>query len=227
MQRIYKAKKTSNPLYNYKNVSNGIDYNWECFRNPHKKEQKKYLIMEQGGICAYCMQEITICNNKIEHIKPRSFCCNSEKLSHRNMLAVCKGFSDTDKHCDTFRGNLQPKEKQLMKINPLKKRHNYSTIIKFSDGKIYSLDKTINEEISKKLNLNCKSLIEKRKKVEEGYIEGLQIKRINESLKSCKKELLRLTQRKIPLKYRKYDEFCMVKINIIKERISIIISKRK
>jgi uncharacterized protein (TIGR02646 family) len=221
MQRIYKLTKISDPLQKYKITCNGINYNWDCFQNPLKREQKKYLIKEQGGICAYCMQIIDIQNNKIEHIKPRHFCSESEKLSHKNMLAVCKGISDSYKHCDTFRGDLQPK-KQVMKINPTKKKHNYNKNIRFNDGKIQCTDSTINKEISEKLNLNCKNLVEKRQKAEEGYIEGLEIKGFDGSLKACRKELLRLTQRKIPLKKRRYDEFCLIKINIIKERISII-----
>ena len=212
-------------MFRFKTQCNGLNYNWECFQNPLKKEQKKCLIAEQGGICAYCMQKVTIRNNKIEHIKPRHDCCNSEKLSHKNMIAVCNGISDTDKHCDTFRGNLSPNSKQTMKINPLKKKHNYRNIIRFIDGKIKCFDRTINKEISEKLNLNCDSLVEKRRKAEEGYIEGLLMKGFDGSLKACKRELLRITQRKIPCKKRKYDEFCTIKLNIIKDKIAIIKSK--
>jgi len=222
MQRIYKTKKISKPLSQYKNASKGINYNWNCFQKPFKENQKKILIREQGGICAYCMQKIEIKSIKIEHIKPQHCCRESEKLSHKNMLAVCQGTSDANTHCDTFRGELSP-EKQIMQINPLIKKHKYRQNVIFKNGELeYKGNKIINNEISEKLNLNCSSLVEKRQKTEQGYIEALQVRNFDGSLKSCKKELLRLTQRKIPFKRRKYDDFCTLKISVIKERISYI-----
>lgn len=220
MKFIEKSQSEPPALVDYRDASNGINYSWSNFRKPYKDDYRDYLLNEQGHICAYCMQAITAKVTKIEHLRPRHSCGNeSEKLSDKNMVAVCKGLTDRYKHCDTYRGNLKPVAKQKMKLSPLMKSPNCEEIITINDGILESSDATFNKELSEKLNLNCNGLVEKRRNAEQGYIEALIESGISWTKDLYEAELERLLQIGVPFKNRRFEEFCLVKMNIIKNKL--------
>lgn len=124
------------------------------------------LMREQGYICAYCMRRIPEKRGHpqatIEHIKPQSKCSEEEKMDYKNMLAVCSGNRDAKskdfKTCDARRGN------QDLFLNPLKS-DTLATIKYRANGKIYSDNTAIDNELNNVLNLNCeaRALISLRK----------------------------------------------------------------
>jgi uncharacterized protein (TIGR02646 family) len=221
MRFIAKSQSEPQALVEYRVASRNINYTWSNFRKPYKDDYRAYLLNEQGHICAYCMQRITNSETKIEHLKPRHSCCETEKLSDTNMVAVCKGFTDIYKHCDTFRGNLRPVAKHIMKLSPLMQNPNCEELISIIDGVLKSSDPTIDRELSEKLNLNCKGLIEKRQRAEQGYIEALIESEITWSIDLYKIELHLLLQIGVPFENRHFEEFCLVKINVIRDKIAL------
>lgn len=123
------------------------------------------LMEEQGHLCAYCMRKIPVKNGHptatIDHLNPQNAITEEEKLNYKNMLAVCPGnrnaADNNDKTCDAFRGSL-PVSKQELSVNPLDA--NTLRGIKYKgNGIIYSDNETINCDLNKKLNLNCKSML--------------------------------------------------------------------
>src|ERR1035437_7685653 len=100
MKQIIKSEEDPQALVDYRNDSNGVNYTWASFQKPYKSNYKAYLLKEQGHICAYCMQRISLDNSKIEHLKPRHACSETEKLDDSNMVAVCLGVTDAEHHCD-------------------------------------------------------------------------------------------------------------------------------
>lgn len=222
MKRIIKSDVEPEPLRRYREDSNGINYTWSNFRYPYKDDYRNYLLKEQGEICAYCMKGISSFDTKIEHLQPRHSCSEQKKLQDSNMVCVCKGLTDTEMHCDTFRGNLTPPAKQIMNLSPLINNPNCEEIIEIQNGEVISSNTTYDDEINNKLNLNCNALIEIRKKAEQGYIEGLVDKFSTWSIDILENELNKLLQTGIDFENRIYEEFCIVKINVLKSKIENI-----
>lgn len=160
------------------------------------------LMKEQGYICAYCMQRISNERGKatIEHIVPRSYARDKE-LDYRNMVAVCNGNRDARdnkiKTCDAHRGNAK------MIVNPLDPT-TLSGIGYRKNGKIYSTDERINQDLDVVLNLNCmeRRLPENRKAALTTFQKGLQKKYPAGDISSyCRKELERLRRSECKMPY--------------------------
>lgn len=48
---------------------------------------KKFLLKEQGYLCAYTGRKVDLSDTHVEHIKPQTKCKNLEDVEYRNMLA--------------------------------------------------------------------------------------------------------------------------------------------
>lgn len=156
-------KKGSEPksLIEYRaNKSNLADITYNNFQE--KDDIRKALLDEQGHICAYCMQRITIENMKIEH-----FACQSEneslRLDYKNMLGCCKGgdgkgIKPEYHHCDT------KKQDEIIKFNPsCPNDRNFLKISYDRNGVISSDDAEFNGQLNSVLNLNLPMLKNNRK----------------------------------------------------------------
>lgn len=164
-------KKGTEPeeLLQYRNYTPNASY--EGFSS--KQAVREALVLEQGAICAYCMQRIHLdissdSPTDIEHYHSQD---NHPELQldYTNMLGVCKGNSQNKAaahlyHCDKSKD--QPKNKPFLPltVNPLE-RHSVDTIRYRSDGTIYSENETINDELDIILNLNEPNLVTYRKQV--------------------------------------------------------------
>ncbi|CAM4009077.1 Uncharacterised protein [Yersinia intermedia] len=109
------------------------------------------LLLEQGFLCAYCMERIDLHSMKIEHWA----CQHSNKnlqLDYKNLLACCKGNEGSppkEQTCDTRKGGNE------IKFSPANTVHRMNEIIKYDlQGNITSTDFEFNEQIDKYLNLN-------------------------------------------------------------------------
>lgn len=130
-----------------------------------KKKVVENLLLEQGHLCAYCMRRIEAEDKKhrttIEHCTPQAATTEEERLNYKNMVAVCWGnrdaHSNEDKCCDARRGSLKSKEQEMKVLDVF--RGSTLTEIKYSaDGTIFSDNPYVDEDLNKRLNLNCKAL---------------------------------------------------------------------
>ena len=158
------------------------------------------LLKEQGHLCAYCMRRNPetrklppgVPGATIEHWfarNPDSKEDHGQGLDYNNMLAVCSGNRGCgDKRnltCDAKRGN------EVLKVDP----RNADTIHNISytaDGRIKSEDPVIDEDLNKRLNLNCEavSLPENRKAVLNTLIADIRKKGPKGEIKNyCKRRI--------------------------------------
>nr|WP_319397976.1 retron system putative HNH endonuclease [uncultured Carboxylicivirga sp.] len=125
-----------------------------------KSEIQQQLLLEQKGLCAYCLCRIHAVEGGlpqmgIEHIKCRKNHPDLQ-LDYKNMLGVCKGGEGNPKqnaHCDKSK-DVGDYHYEIKKLNPL--NTNIETLIKFLDnGKIISThdDADVEADI-RALNLN-------------------------------------------------------------------------
>jgi uncharacterized protein (TIGR02646 family) len=130
-----------------------------------KEAIKTALLVEQGDICAYCMQriskdwdsEIKKAKNEIEHFKSQDE-YPKLALNYQNMLGVCNGNTGSQGHllhCD------KSKKEKGISISPLEKR--CEIVIHFrKNGKIYSDDIEVEKDVNETLNLNEENLKKNR-----------------------------------------------------------------
>ncbi|QEZ91933.1 retron system putative HNH endonuclease [Proteus sp. CD3] len=152
-------KKEPKSLTEYR-MEEGAVYDGSGFKNV-KIDIKMQLLIEQGYLCAYCMQRIDFNNMKVEH-----FLCQSkysdEQLNYMNLLGCCLGGESNIKRnqtCDTRKGALD------VLFSPAISSHNIEIKLKYNtlSGKIESEDKVFNEQLQCVLNLNDHRLISNRK----------------------------------------------------------------
>lgn len=132
---------------------------------------RRQLAEEQGYICAYCMQRISIQSNetKIEHVMPQTK-FPLKQLDYSNLLLCCNGNDKSSKkyqHCDTKKGS------RLIKFDPVSHHCIEETINYDHNGKIYSKDKEWDRDLNEVLNLNETRLRENRRAVLRGLEQYL------------------------------------------------------
>lgn len=115
-------------------------------------------------------------------------------LDYRNMFAVCAGNrgcgSKNNLTCDAKRGNKN------LKVNPYKEE-TLSGIHFRANGEIYSTDAVIDEDLNKRLNLNCQaiSLPQSRKRALEELIFNIQKQHATGDINTyCRRKLDNLSQ---------------------------------
>lgn len=148
---------------------------WREFRNTPgvkyeaKPELRDALIQEQGYICAYCMQRISLDGKThIEHMKSRSK--HPELiLDYQNMVLCCSGRTCGVSHCDNHKDNEDITFDLFSEafINTLSYHIQSRSVAIKSSNPIW--DKEINDI----LNLNCSILGINRKQVLDAVITVL------------------------------------------------------
>lgn len=226
MKQIVKSNTEPQALVSYRVDSKGLNYTWTSFSGSYKSDYKKYLIKEQGHICAYCMQRISETEMKIEHLNPRHNCnTEEEKMSDSNMVAVCKGISDAEHHCDTKRGEIRPLINQLLSISPIQNNPSCEDLTHFVSGDFKAKDgnATIVDDINTKLNLNCNALKTARNATEQGFIDGLITKAFDNgfewTIELLTDELRNILQIGVDFEQRRFNEFCLIEANILNQKI--------
>ena len=138
---------------------------YETLQGDLKKNVRHALVIEQGGLCAYCMCQIprNDAGNQppiiIEHFIARDPVDGrdvDQGLDYNNFLAVChgnRGKAGTrtleDLVCDAHRGNVE-----FRKINPLIP-DTLSSVFYSTDGYIDADDPDVRFDLVDTLNLNC------------------------------------------------------------------------
>lgn len=181
-----------------------------------KEELRASLLTEQGHICCYCMQRIKKDEMKIEHWRSQDEYPDLQ-LDYNNLLGACEGNQGSPKHlqhCDTKKGNTR------LTINPLDNFKNCEDLIKYlSNGRIYSDDTTINNELNEVLSLNMQTLVNNRKVILDTLLEQLN----NE--KPTGDWTVAMLNRKIQewsnkQKDEKYKPYCQIAIYYLKKKLS-------
>jgi len=145
---------------------------YDNFDRNEKDEVRLSLLLEQGGICAYCMQRIKseIGGMKIEHWRCQDR-YSDDQLVYGNMLGVCmggEGHPRRDQHCDTYKGNAD------FCSNPANPAHNVEAVIRYlGDGRIKANDAQLDRELNEVLNLNHPMLVNNRKAILISFQESL------------------------------------------------------
>jgi uncharacterized protein (TIGR02646 family) len=155
----------------------GAVYDGDASFTPVKAKIREYLLVEQGNLCAYCMQRIHADTMKIEHWQCQDNHPDTQ-LDYKNMLGVCpgnEGQPPKNQTCDTRKGNAD------LKYNPANPNHRIDSQIRYlGNGKIYSRDLEFNPQLvddelkcSSVLNLNYSRLVQNRKKIVDEVIKLL------------------------------------------------------
>ncbi|RRB03965.1 hypothetical protein [Larkinella rosea] len=195
MRKIEKPNQDPDPLLIFKSrqIAAGVTPRYSDFQNPEKAEYVLELLREQGYLCAYCnvtldfgddipsvREAVRLKYISIEHWFPQHKCIGllaQKKLEHKNLLGVCGGLTDAHFHCDKQRSKF-PVGEQDLTINPVYLDEiSCEDLITFEDGSIKSATGNVNidNDLDNILNLNCIPLINRRKAVEQGYIEALNV----------------------------------------------------
>jgi uncharacterized protein (TIGR02646 family) len=165
MKRIVKGREPQSLFqHRQKQFANYNNY-------AEKDELRTSLLTEQGHICCYCMQRISIDKIKIEHWKSQDD-YEELQLDYNNLLGACQGGEGSPNHlqyCDTKKGNTE------ITINPVDNLRNCEDLIKYlGNGEISSDDVTINNDLNLVLNLNMQTLVNNRKEVLELVLKQLK-----------------------------------------------------
>lgn len=151
------------------------------FDRATKQQLIKQLIIEQKGLCCYCMQQFENGVYHIEHLVPQSAFKN-EEVNYYNLFLSCGNSKSTKLHCghskkndqivktiSYFNPNTNEKCQDLFKYNligeilPIQGKESIKDNYKHYET-LNSNTKSLLGSIEV-LNLNCKSLIADRKKI--------------------------------------------------------------
>jgi len=194
-----------------------------------KEKVRESLLKEQGYLCAYCMQRISVDRNielgkpktEIEHFKSQH---RHPKLilDYKNMLAVCNGNADKPSHgliCDKAKSEFD-KTHDLF-INPLdinREQQIYYTL----DGKVTSDNMLINKDLNEILNLNEENLCEERAKLYQIIKSEIrQIKRAYWDKPQTKKSKLQQLKTQWEKRYNdKFRPLCRIPLYLIEKELA-------
>ncbi|MBH8613429.1 retron system putative HNH endonuclease [Pseudomonas mohnii] len=90
---------------------------YSILRNPEKQALHESLLQEQGYVCCYCGNTITLQSSHIEHFRPQNSFAHLD-LDYTNLHASCQGETELPKpaHCGHSKGNRFPEQ---FHISPL------------------------------------------------------------------------------------------------------------
>ena len=164
--------------------------NYDNYRG--KDALRDALVVEQRGLCCYCMKRIRPSANdmKIEHWQCQAH-YRAKQLNYRNLLGACLGGKeelDDFQHCDTKKAD------SALRWNPADPTHAIESRVQYDlDGTIRSNDDVFNTQLNEILNLNLSFLKNNRKAL------------LDSLLNWWKKQPRPVSRRRIERKRREYD----------------------
>ena len=135
-----------------------------------KDELRNALVIEQRGLCCYCMGRIRPerTSMKIEHWRSQAR-YSREQLNYRNLLGSCLGEERKPvhlQHCDTRKGDSD------LKWNPADPTHHIETRIRYElDGSIRSEETDFDGQLNDVLSLNLPKLKNNRKRLLDAVLD--------------------------------------------------------
>lgn len=134
-----------------------------------KESLRRTLVVEQRGLCCYCMARISAGNDsmKVEHWQCQER-YPAEQISYGNLLGACLGGEGQPlrlQHCDTR------KAARDIRWNPAESAHHIETRVRYElDGTIRSDDAAFDVQLHEVLNLNLPLIKNSRKSVYDGIL---------------------------------------------------------
>jgi uncharacterized protein (TIGR02646 family) len=151
---------------------------------------------------------------KIEHWKPQSKYPELQ-LDYQNLLGACKGNEGSPaylQHCDTSKGE------QELTISPTNRGKNCEHLVKYrNNGRAYSDDPLIDDELNHILNLNVEHLVRNREEVIEQIKEDItriKGKKASWSIQDVKRKIEEYESKT----HGKYQPYCQVVVSFLKKR---------
>lgn len=141
-----------------------------------KNDIRTSLLSEQGFLCAYCMERISLETMKIEHWACQSAPQSSAlQLTYSNLLGCCKGNEGQRfkfQTCDTRKGNSP------LLYSPSNSNDRIESKVNFRpNGEIYSSNINFDQELNVVLNLNLPRMVTNRSSVIEAIRKVLHKKK--------------------------------------------------
>ena len=143
---------------------------YSVLRNPQKLELHTNLLLEQGYVCCYCGNKITIDSSHIEHFRPQKHSGHLD-LEYTNLHASCQGETEEPKpaHCGHSKGSKFAEQSHISPLDDdCESRFRFTLI-----GEIQSTD--INDAPAKDmidlLALDIEYLNRRRKEKLEGIFD--------------------------------------------------------
>lgn len=154
-------------------LAQGVNFTYQSFQNPEKTITRQSLLQEQGWICCYCCQRISLEISHLEHFDPQSKSNPVLTVTYSNMLASCGPFEPDPqdpkqrpqwpKHCANQRQN------KPLPIAPQHDPHCETYFTYRSNGEIQAVKDhprfSDAQQMIKILNLNHPDLVAARKRV--------------------------------------------------------------
>ena len=181
--------------------------------NPDKDDLRESLVLEQRGICCYCMQRIrpTSTAMKIEHWQCQARYPHRQ-LDYSNLLGACLGCQNQSlerHHCDTRKGDHD------LAYNPANPTHDVERKLTFlGDGTLQSTEVIFDQEINEVLNLNEGILKKNRRALLDSIKDGFMGK--NPSKVDIQKEIRKWNG---DLDDGVLEPFCQVAIYYLRKKL--------
>lgn len=177
---------------------------------------RRALLTEQGSICCYCMQRISIRAMRIEHWASQSG-YETRTVDYDNLLGACCGGENllpADKlHCDVHRKNVP------LHINPTQPPPTCEQLLRYlPNGEITAEDDTIETDVVETLNLNTKHLVDARKQLGD-QLRSTLVREVKDG--QWPAELLQAHIARWQSRDREghYREFCQVVIYYLEKKL--------
>ncbi|OOG10265.1 retron system putative HNH endonuclease [Pseudomonas sp. C9] len=142
---------------------------YSILRNPEKQELHESLIREQGFVCCYCGNKVTLQTSHIEHFRPQKP-FDHLGLVYTNLHASCQGETEEPKpaHCGHNKGNRFSEDAHVSPLDENCESHFRYTLI----GQIESAKTgTSAENMIDILALDISFLNNRRKEKLEGIFD--------------------------------------------------------
>ncbi|MDR1349752.1 MAG: TIGR02646 family protein [Zoogloeaceae bacterium] len=110
---------------------------YASLQNPEKRSLHKSLLQEQGWVCCYCGNRVSLDDSHIEHFHPQK-CYPESALEYGNLHASCTSNPGTPLHCGHAKGHRF----DTSFISPLEPNCELRFIYGGIGGEIFSSNKT-------------------------------------------------------------------------------------
>lgn len=141
MKRIKKIREPQD--FTQWKIDNPDNHTWDAVDGNIKRIVRGSLITEQGFICCYCEQKITIDNAHVEHFLPQ-YQRPDLSLDYKNLLASCNGNDDHHK-MGLYCAHEKDKHQYIEIVSPLSRICEDRFIYYFNGG----IDQSGDDEVAR------------------------------------------------------------------------------
>ncbi|MEO5726577.1 MAG: retron system putative HNH endonuclease [Byssovorax sp.] len=164
MRRIYKGDEPKSLAEHRRSGGNYKTYK-------EREELGGALLKEQGFLCCYCMQQISLRKMRIEHWASQT-AHPTRTVDYDNLLGACTGGENVlpveQQHCDVHRKN------EPLHVHPTQPPPTCEQLLRYlANGKVTSDDPVVKKDVETTLNLNADHLVAARQKIHDQLLAAL------------------------------------------------------